>query len=176
MIPGIDPKIDYAFKKVFGSEANADLLRDLLESVLGFPVSAVEIINPFNEKDTPDDKLSIVDVKARDATGKLFDVEMQLYANLSLVPRLIYYWAKLYSGQLGEGQDYGELRPTYLIFFLDGKLSRLAPDVYHHHFELVDRNSGECCRNTSGCISSSCPSLPSVRTKSQRSKRCGVTS
>jgi hypothetical protein len=34
MIPGIDPKVDYAFKKVFGSEANIALLRSLLEAVL----------------------------------------------------------------------------------------------------------------------------------------------
>ena len=35
MKPGIDPKVDYAFKKVFGSESNTDLLTDLLEAVLG---------------------------------------------------------------------------------------------------------------------------------------------
>ena len=43
MKPGIDPKVDYAFKKVFGSVSNTDLLKDLLEAVLGFAISSVEI-------------------------------------------------------------------------------------------------------------------------------------
>ena len=34
MIPGMDPKVDYVFKKVFGSESNLDLLRHLLEAYL----------------------------------------------------------------------------------------------------------------------------------------------
>ena len=50
MKPGIDPKVDYAFKKVFGSESNVDLLKLFLEAVLGFPLSAVEIVDPFDEQ------------------------------------------------------------------------------------------------------------------------------
>jgi PD-(D/E)XK nuclease family transposase len=37
MIPGLDPKVDYAFKKVFGSEANTPILLDLLDAVLKPP-------------------------------------------------------------------------------------------------------------------------------------------
>jgi predicted transposase/invertase (TIGR01784 family) len=78
----IDPKVDYAFKKVFGSESNRDVLVDLLNAVLQFQpgreVVEVEILNPFNEKEFADDKLSVVDVKARDATGRAFAVEMQM--------------------------------------------------------------------------------------------------
>lgn len=39
--PGINPKVDFAFKKLFGSEANLDLLQDLLEGVLELPVGTV---------------------------------------------------------------------------------------------------------------------------------------
>ena len=74
MRPGIDPKVDYAFKRVFGSEDNRDVLIDLLNAVLqlgpGREVFAVELLNPFNDKSYADDKLSIVDVKARDAAGR----------------------------------------------------------------------------------------------------------
>ena len=34
MIPGIDPKVDYAFKKLFAIQANVPLLLDLLNAVL----------------------------------------------------------------------------------------------------------------------------------------------
>jgi hypothetical protein len=33
MVPGIDPKVDIVFKRLFGTEANADLLIDLLNAV-----------------------------------------------------------------------------------------------------------------------------------------------
>lgn len=34
MVPGIDPRIDYAFKRLFGSEHNADILISLLTALL----------------------------------------------------------------------------------------------------------------------------------------------
>ncbi len=84
MVPGIDPKIDYAFKRLFGSEPNQPLLIDLLNAVLQPPpaqrVAALEILNPFNDKEALDDKLSVVDIKARDQSGRQFNVEMQMLA------------------------------------------------------------------------------------------------
>jgi hypothetical protein len=41
----------------------------------------VEIQKPYNEKEFLDDKLTVVDVKARDATGQLYQVEVQLDAD-----------------------------------------------------------------------------------------------
>jgi hypothetical protein len=71
--PEIDPKVDYAFKKLFGSESNTDLLSDVLHAVLQPPADRrfveLAILNPFNEKDTTEDKLSVLDIKARDASG-----------------------------------------------------------------------------------------------------------
>ncbi len=37
MLLGIDPKVDYAFKYLFGREVNLPILIDVLESVLGNP-------------------------------------------------------------------------------------------------------------------------------------------
>ena len=84
MILGIDPKIDYAFKRLFGMERNRDLLIDLINAVLDLPpgeqVAEVEILNPFNPQESSSDKLSIVDIKARDQQGRHFNVEMQMAA------------------------------------------------------------------------------------------------
>src|SRR5688572_28827123 len=117
MILGIDPKVDYAFKRLFGMERNRDLLMDLINAVMGLPpgeqVSEVEILNPFNPQETASDKLSIVDIKARDQQGRHFMVEMQMIALANLRQRLLYYWARIYQQQLGGGEDYDLLRPTY---------------------------------------------------------------
>ena len=65
------PCVDYAFKKVFGSgKLNTSVLMDLLDAVLKPPperrIVALQVLNPFNEKDSLDDKLSILDIKAQD--------------------------------------------------------------------------------------------------------------
>ncbi len=136
-------EVDYAFKKVFGSESNTDLLTLLLEAVLGFRVSAVEIINPFNDKETPGDKLSVLDIKARDASGRLFDVEMQMFPHAAIIPRLIYYWAKLYTAQLEAGEDFANLRPAYSICFINSRMFHRRQDVFLNRFGMVDTATGE---------------------------------
>jgi predicted transposase/invertase (TIGR01784 family) len=123
MILGIDPKVDYAFKRLFGREQNVASLISLLNAVLqpppGSEIVAVEILNPFQEKDLETDKLTILDIKARDSTGRRFNVEMQLLVVGAFRPRVLYYWAKLHQGHLSEGDDYAALRPTVTIVFVD---------------------------------------------------------
>ncbi|WPL19374.1 PD-(D/E)XK nuclease family transposase [Thiorhodovibrio winogradskyi] len=69
----IDPKIDCVFKALLGSQANRALLIHFLNATLGQdlagPLTEVEILNPYNEREFLADKLSIVDVKARDQAG-----------------------------------------------------------------------------------------------------------
>jgi predicted transposase/invertase (TIGR01784 family) len=104
MIPHIDPKVDYAFKKIFGSEANTPVLIDLLNAVLqpspDRQIVDLQIQNPFNEKETADDKLSFVDIKARDQNGRIYNVEMQMCATPAYPGRVLYYWAKIYNHPL----------------------------------------------------------------------------
>jgi predicted transposase/invertase (TIGR01784 family) len=71
----IDPKIDCVFKALLGAEENRGLLMHFINAVLAdelrAPITDVEILNPYNEKEFFDDKLSILDVKARDDQGHL---------------------------------------------------------------------------------------------------------
>jgi predicted transposase/invertase (TIGR01784 family) len=59
MILGIDPKVDFAFKRVFGDPRNADILIHFLNAILRLPepIVSIEIMNPFSDKDFSDDKL-----------------------------------------------------------------------------------------------------------------------
>ena len=142
MRPEIDPKVDYAFKKVFGSESNVDLLANLINAVRDVPpdrqIVGLEIRNPFNAKETADDKVSVLDIKARDAAGRWYNIEMQMLAPWFFPQRVLYYWAKVYVSQLVEGSDYRDLQPTISIAFVN---SRLFPDSegYHHCFTLFDQ-------------------------------------
>ena len=139
----IDPKVDCVFKALLGAESNRDLLIHFLNAILGAelprPITAVEIQNPYNEKEFLDDKLTVVDVKARDATGQLYQVEVQLLNHRDLPARILYGWADLYSAQIKEGESYRKLRPTYAIWLLGQILLADDPD-YAHEFRLRDQH------------------------------------
>jgi predicted transposase/invertase (TIGR01784 family) len=141
MRPGIDPKVDYAFKRLFGSEGNVALLVHLLNAVLqpppGEEVVHLKLLNPFNEKETLGDKLSVVDVKAHDQRDRQFTIEMQMLAQWFFPDRGLYYWAKLHQQQMQEADDYRALAPTISVFFLNGALFPSLPG-HHHTFRLWD--------------------------------------
>ena len=137
----IDPKIDCVFKALLGSDENRNLLIHFLNAFLAQeltePLVWVDILNPYNDKEFLSDKLSIVDVKAKDRHEQLYQIEIQLTSYGHLSSRIIYNWADIYSQQLKSGQDYGQLRPTYSIWLLAENL--LAEDKdYAHHYKMRD--------------------------------------
>ncbi|HZK80130.1 MAG TPA: Rpn family recombination-promoting nuclease/putative transposase, partial [Humisphaera sp.] len=141
MILGIDPKVDYAFKYMLGRESTRGILIDVLNKVLeppaGREIQDVELLNPFNLQETMDDKLSILDIKARDESGRQFNVEMQMLAYPNYEKRVVYYWSKFHQQQIHEGDDYSVLRPTISINFLNHVLFPQAPD-HHLRFHLLE--------------------------------------
>lgn len=78
----LNPRNDFLFKRVFGSEENRDLLLHFLNAVFEDAyqprIAQVELLNPYLDKDSLSDKLSVLDVKARTETGMLVDIEIQL--------------------------------------------------------------------------------------------------
>lgn len=97
MKPLSDPKVDYAFKHVFGREPSKPALMSLVDAVLqpaaGEQIVSLDLLNPFNDKEALDDKLSVLDVKARDQSGRQFNLEMQILAYGAFRQRALYYWS-----------------------------------------------------------------------------------
>ena len=141
MILGIDPKVDFAFKYMFGRESTRGILIDVLNKVLepsaGHEIQDVELLNPFTIQESPDDKFSVLDIKARDKSGRQFNVEMQMLAFPHYEKRILYYWSNLYGEQLYKGDEYAVLRPTISISFLNHVLFPQVPD-YHLRFHLLE--------------------------------------
>jgi predicted transposase/invertase (TIGR01784 family) len=126
----IDPKVDCVFKALLGAERNRGLLIHFLNAILAdelaVPIAEVEILDPYNEREYLDDKLSIVDVKARDSAGRFYQIEIQVLNVPDLPTRILYGWADLYSAQLRGGDGYDQLQPTYSIWLLDTVVTRLG--------------------------------------------------
>lgn len=148
----IDPKIDCVFKALLGAENNRNLLVHFLNAIIGSdlsaPIDAVEILNPYNEKEFLEDKLSIVDVKARDSQGAIYQVEIQLVSYANLPERILYNWADIYSQQLQSGDHFHALRPTYSIWLLADNLIESDTD-YIHTYKIRD-NKGRTLNDHCG--------------------------
>ena len=58
----INPKVDFAFKKLFGSEENKDLLISLINAVIPEEghIVELELKNPYNLADYRKGKISIL--------------------------------------------------------------------------------------------------------------------
>lgn len=141
----ISPRIDLAFKKIFGVEENKDLLISLINSIVGQEdqVSDVTLLNPYNAKNFKTDKLSILDIKARGSNGKQFNVEIQITDEADYDKRALYYWGKLYTEQLKTSDDYSKLCKTIGIHILNFTSITSSPR-YHHAFHLIDEATGLC--------------------------------
>jgi len=139
MILGIDPKVDFAFKRVFGDPRNADILIHLLNAILRLPepIVSIEIMNPFSDKDFSDDKLTVLDVKTRDKAGRVLHIEVQIQVPKFFHARMLYYWAGNYRKQLRESDAFTRLRPAYTICLLNQKLFPQVDD-YHLVFGLYN--------------------------------------
>ena len=140
---------DFAFNKIFGTPENRSCLISLLNAILRpkAPIVDVTLQNPFNPRDFQDDKLSILDIKAVDSTGAIYDVEVQLTIDEGLVQRMAFYGCELYAGQLKSGNDYDEIKPVYSIWLINGILWPDATAV-HHAFRLADKESGRVLEGT----------------------------
>jgi len=154
-----NPKLDLVFKKLFGSEENKDLLLSLVNSVLpdDQQVVQLQLKNPYNVADYVKGKLSILDIKAEDEQGRLYDIEMQIKGSAFYGRRTLYYWAKMFGSQLDpidpqhelelerkarlrQEQDYDSLKKSIVISLMD--FSFFRDERYHRCFSLHDRDSG----------------------------------
>ncbi|GBF76791.1 hypothetical protein PA598K_05283 [Paenibacillus sp. 598K] len=140
----LDPKNDFVFKRIFGSEENKDILLAFLNRTFMEagepPLTEIVLLNPYTDKDSPRDKQSIFDIQAKTAEGKLINVEMQLFNKYDNEKRTLFYWSKQYSGQLEEGQSYKKLKKCVTINILNFTI--LPNERYHNVFHLREDNSG----------------------------------
>ena len=143
MTEKINPRVDVCFKKIFGVEENKDLLISLINSIVSQEdqVSEVTLLNPYNSKNFKNDKLSILDIKAKGTDGKRFNIEIQISDEADYDKRALYYWAKLYTEQLKVAEDYSQLAKAIGIHILN---FTSIPDVnkYHNVFHVTEKDTG----------------------------------
>ena len=118
----INPKTDFAFKKIFGSAESKDILISFLNALIynAEPViEDLEIIDPYLSPPIQGLKDSYLDVKAKLNDGSTVIIEMQVLNVESFGKRVLYNAAKTYSLQLESGQGYRFLKPVIALTITD---------------------------------------------------------
>ncbi len=89
-----DPKTDFIFKRIFGSEPHKHLLIELLNTLLeleeGRLITDLSYLAAEQKMPLPEMKLSVVDVKCADQRDVRYVVEMQLFNVQGFEERVIY--------------------------------------------------------------------------------------
>ena len=132
---------DYAFKKVFGTEENKDVLQDLLECILDIPpenIAGLELLDKEFHKDSISDKIGVLDVNLRLKNNTIIDVVIQNKWNSEFVQRTIFYWAKMYTENLKTGEVYTKL-PKCITINIVGEGFNLN-SLLHSEYNVVEKH------------------------------------
>ena len=102
----IDLVSDYAFKRIFGSEPNKDLLISLLNGLFRGRKSIVDLLYEKNEHvgDSEEIGTVIFDLICTADNGEKFVIEVQRTAQINLKKRMLYYSSKLIADQAPKGK------------------------------------------------------------------------
>ncbi|EDX74413.1 conserved hypothetical protein [Coleofasciculus chthonoplastes PCC 7420] len=118
----ISPKVDYAFKKIFGSEQSQEILISFLNAIIydgEKVIQSLTIVNPYNPGQVISLKETYLDVKAVLADGSIVIIEMQVASMAAFNKRVAYNLAKSYSNQLAKGEDYPLINPAIAVTITD---------------------------------------------------------
>jgi predicted transposase/invertase (TIGR01784 family) len=141
----VDIKNDVAFRKIFGNENRTEVLISFLNAVLclkeNHKITEVTILTPYQLPQLNNGKVTIVDVRAKDQSGKSYIVEMQVADMDGIDKRVLYYSAKQYSSQINRGDDYEKLMKTLFIGIFNFNATE-NPNFLNRHI-VTDVETGE---------------------------------
>jgi len=151
---------DAGFKAVLASPRNKGLLRQLINLILPEDRQVAKI-EKYEDREldgfTPFSKSSRVDIRCRDIHGRTFIVEMQRKMHESFIQRCIWYGAKAYGKDMAPGGEYTELKPVYVIAFLEEALAHKDErlwdtDNFISCYQMTEKRTGEFAPDAIFCI------------------------
>ena len=135
---------DFAFKKLFGTEVNKDLLISFLNALLHGreEISEITYLNTEHLGTQEYDRRAVFDVYCKNEKGEYFLVEMQKGEQQFFKDRSIYYSTFAIREQAPRGEwNYG-LKGIYTIGILNFCFENTDPS-YYHEVKLLDTKTKE---------------------------------
>lgn len=134
---------DYFVIYLFSDKGSEIILLDFINSIMidsnMKTFRSLEILTPFNYKESYQDKETIVDVKCITHNGSVVIIEIQLQGNSRFPERILYYWASNYSKLLKQGEKYDVLTPVISINLLNFNLN--DDDNIHSCYMIDETNN-----------------------------------
>ena len=126
----MDLRVDYAFKQLF-TKGDPKLLISLINAIfenkkIKRVIKSLDIKNPYMDKESAEDKLYILDIRAELQDGTHILIEMHLHGLGELKAKTIRSWARAYGEDLTVGKYYKSQSPTITIAFIDGQIRPLS--------------------------------------------------
>jgi predicted transposase/invertase (TIGR01784 family) len=140
----LNPKTDFAFKKIFGSDQSKPILISFLNALLYDDqplIVDLEIIDPYLAPKIEGMKDTFVDVRARLQGGRMVIIEMQVLNVEGFEKRILYNTAKAYSTQLLVGDVYQDLSPVVGLTITDFVMFPDTPAL-ESAYVLKERQTG----------------------------------
>ena len=143
----INPKVDYAFKKIFGSHQSEKILISFLNAIIYDGekiIDSLTIVNPFNPGQIISFKDTYLDVKAVLVDGSIVVIEMQVARMTAFNKRVAYNLAKAYANQLDKGEKYPLLNPAIAVTITDFILFKKTDDPINKFVFQEETKKLEC--------------------------------
>lgn len=136
----LNPNNDLAFKRIFGTEKNKDILIHFLNDIFGRtdnPIEKVTLLKTHQEPEIAAQRESIVDVMCEDLEKNKFIVEMQVGKEKGYIQRAHYYAAKAYIEQRDRKTDYMDLKSVTFLAITEFVLFPQKKKYLSHH-QMID--------------------------------------
>ena len=121
-------KNDVVFHCLF-RKGNESITKALISSIIEEKIDEIELDNDRYLLQTyPDQKMGILDLKAKLNGGIICNIEIQLADKGYTETRVLDYWSNLYSAQIKIGEKYHKLQKAIIILIADydfGKLKEI---------------------------------------------------
>lgn len=117
----INPFTDFGFKKLFGEEANKDLLADFLNELLHKEKGNIKNLTYLKNEHLPyfGERKAVFDIHCESETGEKFIVEMQKVKQNFFKDRTVYYSTFPIQDQAVRGDWNFRLQAVYTVGILD---------------------------------------------------------
>jgi predicted transposase/invertase (TIGR01784 family) len=139
----INPFTDFGFKKLFGTEANKELLLSFLQSMLKIDgqITELKYLNNSHLGRQKHERGAIFDIYCETDCGEKFIVEMQKAKQKFFKDRSVFYSTFPIQEQAIRGGEWNfKLNAVYTVGILDFVFDedKDEPDKYYYHIQLCD--------------------------------------
>ena len=162
----VDLRIDYAFKLIFGTPGNEDLLLRLVNTILPERhITSVELTTQEQMPLRPESRRSTIDVSCTAEDGSTLIIEMQIKSQNDFNDRMVFYSSFPIINRLRRGDnDSYKLTPIYMIAITDFIIPDIKPnDELINHYTIRNiRDNGIEFTDSIHFVTVELPKLPAT--------------